>query len=504
MPDASSSVSDSGEVPDGPLRPAPKRCKDGHRRPNGRWEARHRPKSPVILDHSNPQVASAYRGIDPRTRLHKYEWLQYFDSKREKDAFLQAKRDLFKLAKNHAVAKKTHEFRSVVLPPNGAEHGPNKVGMLSLEAWVNTLPMLSDTAKEAIFADVHNNAEDLDEVASGGSSAVEKPSLTKIEELLHDDMRIFKQDLAELKETLRRCEAQIKHKFPQQQTDDGETRLSPSPDDGASMATGSFRPAKRPHIPDLQLSSGATKKQKATASTTCPPVSRQQPLTMTTSLTTKRKGILSDTAWAKHRSASSRDDLPVQRPVYVQYRSDNGKWRYARSGLTYDTIEAAYDAAIRDRQHHDDGDSSQNHDMESTTPSATNDLPSPAISSTSTTTTKRRKVTMSDTAWARERATSLRDLPAQRPVNVTFCSPGCWQYRCATTTGKNTSYQTIEAVYDAAIKDQQQHPPVLHGARGLSDEMWQRDRTTSSLDLPEKRPKGLYYYKQGKNWRVEI
>ena len=130
--DASSSVSDSGDdkVPelDGPLedRPAPKRlrCKDGHRRPNGRWEARHRPKSPVILDHSNPQVASAYRGIDPRTRLHKYEWLQYFDSKREKDAFIQAKRELFKLAKKQAVAKKMHEFgpMSVVLPPN--DHGP--------------------------------------------------------------------------------------------------------------------------------------------------------------------------------------------------------------------------------------------------------------------------------------------------------------------------------------------------------------------------------------------
>ena len=255
--------------------------------------------------------------------------------------------------------------------------------MLSLEAWVNSLPMLSDSAKEAIFADVRN-AEDLDEVASGSA----KPSLTKIEELLHGEMRIFEQDLAKLKETMRRCEAQMKRKFPQQQKDqDGETRLGPSPDDGAA-----FRPAKRPHIvtPDLQetaqLSSGATKKSTA-----------------------------------------------------------------------------------------------------------------------STTTTRGRNGTLSDKAWARERATSSRDLPAQRPVYVTFSSPG-WNYRCATTTGKNTSYQTIEAVYDAAIKDQQQHPPVPRRPPtiGLSDDMWQRERTKSSLDLPEKRPKRLTYEKRSRKWQVIV
>eukprot|EP00633_Aureoumbra_lagunensis_P007796 CAMPEP_0197306350 /NCGR_PEP_ID=MMETSP0891-20130614/3101_1 /TAXON_ID=44058 ORGANISM="Aureoumbra lagunensis, Strain CCMP1510" /NCGR_SAMPLE_ID=MMETSP0891 /ASSEMBLY_ACC=CAM_ASM_000534 /LENGTH=343 /DNA_ID=CAMNT_0042788455 /DNA_START=54 /DNA_END=1085 /DNA_ORIENTATION=- len=92
-----------------------KRCKEGHRRPNGRWEARHRPKSSVPLDHSNPELAQAYRGVDIRTGLHKYEWLQYFDSKAEKDAFIRDKRDLFKAAKKKAVASLHHTEKETVV-----------------------------------------------------------------------------------------------------------------------------------------------------------------------------------------------------------------------------------------------------------------------------------------------------------------------------------------------------------------------------------------------------
>jgi len=57
-----------------------------------------------MLDHSVPEVALAYRGFDKRTRMHKYEWLEYFDSKREKDAFVEAKRELFRRARRRAVA----------------------------------------------------------------------------------------------------------------------------------------------------------------------------------------------------------------------------------------------------------------------------------------------------------------------------------------------------------------------------------------------------------------
>ena len=158
-------------------------------------------------------------------------------------------------------------------------------------------------------------------------------------------MRIFEQDLAELKETMRRCEAQIKRRFPQQQqqqqkgpTEDGETRLGPSPDDGAA-----FRLAKRPHIvmsdfqETAQLSPGATK--KSTASTT----------------TTKgRKSTLSDAAWAKDRAASSRHDIPAQRPAYVHFHRLESKWRYTHraSGINeaYDTVDAVYDAALGHQQ----------------------------------------------------------------------------------------------------------------------------------------------------------
>ena len=80
------------------------RCQEGHRRGNGRWEGRHRPKCAVKLDHRIPELARAYRGYDARTRAHKYEWLDYFDSKREKDAFIRSKSEFFKRAKNEALA----------------------------------------------------------------------------------------------------------------------------------------------------------------------------------------------------------------------------------------------------------------------------------------------------------------------------------------------------------------------------------------------------------------
>ena len=273
-----------------------------------------------------------------------------------------------------------------------------------LESWVNSLPMLSSLSKETILA----------ECLEGGwvrnpEVPEATPSLTKMEELLHGEMKIFEQDLAELKETLRRCEAQIKTKFPQQQQQEqqkdqteeeanyhGETRLeTSSPDDGASKAAGSLpkRPAKRPHIvtPDHQetyhLLSGATKKQKRIAST-----KTRKP----------RKGTVSDEAWARERATSSRD-IPVQRPAHVEFHN------------------------IR----------------------------------------KNRK----------------------------------WMHRAY--YGEATYHDTIDSVYDAAIRDQQLHPPVPYTS-GISNEMWERDRTMSSLDLPEKRPKGLRYVQRSKKWRFKV
>ena len=276
--------------------------------------------------------------------------------------------------------------------------------MLTLEAWVQTLPMLSDSAKQTILADCledGRNREDLDEVASGGSSEA-RPSLTKMVELLDDEMRIFEQDLAELKETMRSCEARIKPQVVQKDPreganfyDDG-TRLDRTLSDGASTTNLSPGPAKRPYIvtPDLQetaqVSSGATKKQKSTAST-----KTRKP----------RKGAVSDEAWARERATSSRD-IPVQRP----------------SGVCFVNLS-----------------------KKGTTP----------------------------------------------------------KWRHISAAGKLTFYDTIDGAYDAAIRDQQQHPPVPYTS-GLSDEMWQRERMMSSLDLPEKRPQGLHYVKLSKKWRLRV
>mmetsp|Transcript_60184 Transcript_60184/g.82508 ORF Transcript_60184/g.82508 Transcript_60184/m.82508 type:complete len:245 (-) Transcript_60184:997-1731(-) len=78
--------------------PRAKRSKEGHRRPNGKWEARYRPKSRIKL-HIDPM---AYRGFDSDRGLHKYEWLAYFETKRQKDEYIVAKKVLFKEAYDRA------------------------------------------------------------------------------------------------------------------------------------------------------------------------------------------------------------------------------------------------------------------------------------------------------------------------------------------------------------------------------------------------------------------
>lgn len=87
------------------------RCREGHRRENGRWEGRHRPTSAIRLDHSLPEIANAYRGYDQKSKLHRYEFLDYFDTMQEKDAFVKAKRELFKRAKlAPAILKRKETF----------------------------------------------------------------------------------------------------------------------------------------------------------------------------------------------------------------------------------------------------------------------------------------------------------------------------------------------------------------------------------------------------------
>ena len=144
------------------------------------------------------------------------------------------------------------------------------------------------------------------------------------------------------------------------------------------------------------------------------------------------------------------------------------------------------------------------------------------------------KRTLSDTAWAKDRAASLRPLPAQRPAFVQFVRRNStWSYR---GPGIYEIYDTIGEVYDAAIRHQQRRSsapraildddddddddesiesatsmdelsgPKASGYRrpGLSDTMWARHRMMSSLDLPEKRPIGLSYREDLNKWRVEI
>ena len=75
-------------------------------RPRGPWEARYAEKFYFVLDHDNPELAGAFRGLDPLTmKMFVYEWLGYFDSEQEKDDFLREKKDLFDRAARDAVNK---------------------------------------------------------------------------------------------------------------------------------------------------------------------------------------------------------------------------------------------------------------------------------------------------------------------------------------------------------------------------------------------------------------
>lgn len=89
-------------APPPPASKATRRSKEGHRRPNGKWEARFRPKSKVKLDLAGEEefFPDPYRGFDPIKQVHKYEWLSYFDTKAQKDQFIAEKRMLFKAAVN--------------------------------------------------------------------------------------------------------------------------------------------------------------------------------------------------------------------------------------------------------------------------------------------------------------------------------------------------------------------------------------------------------------------
>ena len=430
----------------------------------------------------------------------------------------------------------------------------------ALEAWLQCLPLLSPAAKRAIFTSAdclrdleQASAGDLDEVASGWAPEEKASFLGAVASLSHCGARmrelerkvvqvrqeeredaavminhlrkklydekdthqpeesVTKQDLADLK---RSCDARIEHMFSQQQKEDA-----------ASIGD---RGAKRPRIvtPEArrtQPSSGGTKKQRRTP----PP---------------RAAGVVSDGEWAKARDASALD-LPVERPNNVRFNRFKRRWTYVTGSgkeSTHRTIEAVYDAFIRDKGHpppaprvldddDDDGSSSSSsdddHDSSSSEEDSSPQKPPPT-----------KKLGVSDGAWVRARMASSRPLPLERPVRVYYqTDKGKWYYRRA--SGKHTSYDTIDAVYDAVLMDQGRCPAprVLEedddddddddetsdsssdgiesaasmderkapkNSRGNSDQMWQRHRTMSSFKLPEQRPNYLVYDNKTNKWSV--
>ena len=223
----------------------------------------------------------------------------------------------------------------------------------------------------------------------------------------------------------------------------------------------------------------------------------------------KKRGV-SDSAWADVRK--TRRDLPVQKPPRLCFQRD--KWNYQfKSGKysTLGTVDDAYDAALRDGYRppdpvvfndlNDDDDDDDDSDSDS---SSSDDSRPP---------TKRRGV--SDAAWAEVRETR-RDLPVKKPPRM-FYQRNKWNYQYK--SGKYTHLGTVDDAYNAAKEDGYRPPDdddssdddddiesaasIDDRPQSRSDVMWDRDRKTSFLDLPEKRPKRLIFANPNGKWQIK-
>ena len=79
-----------------------KKMKQGYRRVNGRWEARFRPQSRWELAKTRKTI-EAYKGYS--NGIYKYEFLNYFDTEEEKDAWLATTRARFNRWRDEARAR---------------------------------------------------------------------------------------------------------------------------------------------------------------------------------------------------------------------------------------------------------------------------------------------------------------------------------------------------------------------------------------------------------------
>ena len=82
------------------------KARKGHQREFGKWEARYRPTSKVLLNKYAKHLRNSR--VSPKTGVmaHSYEFLEYFDSHSEMTAFITETREAFTQAKKVALAKK--------------------------------------------------------------------------------------------------------------------------------------------------------------------------------------------------------------------------------------------------------------------------------------------------------------------------------------------------------------------------------------------------------------
>ena len=252
----------------------------------------------------------------------------------------------------------------------------------------------------------------------------------------------------------------------------------------------------------------AQAKPKIIVTPSAEPTKRKAPEPLTKE---PKKAHVSDSAWARHR-ALSKYDLPVTRPVGVQFDTFAGRFKFVnkatRKTTLYDSIDDTYAAAIGRPLTLKEDDSSDDDGIESA--ASMDDL--------EVAKKKPPQQGVSDDKWREERV-KFHGLPKQRPTGIYFkrisnkwripngggTYPTAWDaytvykhQRDDESSASSSSSSSSEEEEDDESMEPAPTKPTMN--TGISDTMYQKHY--ARYNLPPNRPKGIWYQKN--KWQIDI
>lgn len=124
----------------------------------------------------------------------------------------------------------------------------------------------------------------------------------------------------------------------------------------------------------------------------------------------------SEEAWAQARATNPR--LPAMKPKGIRFHDHT--WMYGdRVYRSYDSVDAAYDACLKDGPVEEDDDDASSDDDGIESAASMDGFAAPAKKKTAAATTRGGRGVVSDTAWAKARLDDL-SLPRKRPANFNY------------------------------------------------------------------------------------